>query len=124
MKWITSACMARLKSELRTHWTKQWEEDAAGRELYRRIKAPRQARAQFEKYNGLTRAEASIHFQINLGHIGLRKYLKNRHVPGYEDPTCDRCESASHQDVPHILFHCEAYGDLRREELWPDGQRL
>ena len=52
---------------------------------------------------------------MRTGKIGLRKFLHNANVLGYNTPTCQKCDLQRDQDVAHILFVCPAFADLRRE---------
>lgn len=52
--------------------------------------------------------------------IGLRKFLYNRKVPGYEDPACD-C-GRGFQSVLHLLMECPLY-HKQRSKMWKEEKR-
>lgn len=58
--------------------------------------------------------------QMRTQKIGLRKFLYNRRVPGYEDPACD-CGRGL-QGVLHVLMECPLY-HKQRGELWREERR-
>lgn len=55
-------------------------------------------------YKDLKRAEASIAIQIRSEHIGLRAYLHQRRVPGYDSKRCP-CGYLS-QNPEHMVLNC------------------
>jgi 3-methyladenine DNA glycosylase Tag len=65
---------------------------------------------------GLTRAQASMVFQLRTEHIPLNKYLHR--IKKSETNKCTACPqitgSAATESVRHFLFECPAYNNERR----------
>ena len=64
--------------------------------------------------------QGALVIQMRTQKIGLRKFLYNRRVPGYEDPACD-CGRGL-QGVLHVLMECPLY-HKQRGELWREERR-
>src|ERR1700742_656626 len=52
---------------------------------------------------------------MRTGKIGLRYFLYNRHVPGFDSPECP-CGMGA-QTVPHVLLICRRHTE-ERERMW------
>jgi len=70
-------------------------------------------------HKGLTKAESAIATQLRTGRIGLKSYLHDRGVPGFDSPSCP-CGS-NRQTAKHIVIHCPLYIEGRAAMLHRAG---
>ncbi|KAF5540085.1 hypothetical protein FNAPI_10626 [Fusarium napiforme] len=68
-------------------------------------------RKSLEYYSGLTRAQSTMMFSCRTERIGLRKYLHDCRIPGFESPTCP-C-GRSRETVFHLLVECPRLREAR-----------
>ncbi|KAF5601665.1 uncharacterized protein FSUBG_8030 [Fusarium subglutinans] len=68
-------------------------------------------RKNLEYYSGLTRAQSTMLFACRTERIGLRKYLHDCRIPGFEFPTCP-C-GRSRETVFHLLVECPRLREAR-----------
>src|SRR6266481_4376798 len=70
--------------------------------------------------NGISRAQASIIFQLRSRHALLQKYLHR--ISKAELPTCPLCE-LNEETVHHYLFDCPAHSHARFSLAWTLGRK-
>ncbi|KAF5558335.1 hypothetical protein FPHYL_7423 [Fusarium phyllophilum] len=68
-------------------------------------------RKNLEYYSGMTRAQSRMLFSCRTERIGLRKYLHDCRIPGFESPTCP-C-GRSRETVFHLLVECPRLREAR-----------
>ena len=59
----------------------------------------------------LSRAQASLLFQLCSGHIGLNRHLHQ--IKHADSPRCTNCSDGSDETIQHFLFECTKYGQER-----------
>ena len=59
----------------------------------------------------LSRAQASLLFQLRSGHIGLNRHLHQ--IKPTDSPRCTNCSDGSDKMIQHFLFECTKYGQER-----------
>ena len=67
-------------------------------------------------YQGLRKAESSLLCQLRTERIGLRAFLSQRKVPGFESATCQRC-FLSEETPFHIICECPSVSSISRTQL-------
>ncbi|KAF5620098.1 hypothetical protein F52700_11418 [Fusarium sp. NRRL 52700] len=68
-------------------------------------------RKNLEYYSGMTRAQSTMLFACRTERIGLRKYLHDCRIPGFEFPMCP-C-GRSRETVFHLLVECPRLREAR-----------
>ena len=59
----------------------------------------------------LSRAQASLLFQLRSGHIGLNKHLHQ--IKQTASPACNNCNNGTEESIQHYLFECVKYSQER-----------
>jgi hypothetical protein len=101
---------------LQAEWQANWKDSPRYRKISRFDEAlPMKTFAKCR--DNLTRAQASILFQLRTGHIPLNKYLHR--IKRSETDKCPSCtqESGQHrkETIQHLLFECPAYRAQRHQ---------
>ena len=113
---LRSTLGRRLRNRAKETWSHEWETHHHGRSLHR--VQSRISKKSLVKYKSLTKAHASILFQMRTGKIGLNHF---RYTVEKIDSTECPC-GTPHQTPAHLLRDYPDWTDLRHETLW-QGRR-
>lgn len=106
---LTAALKQKIDKIVYEAWKKAWRENKNGRDLYQIVQEP--TRKVMNLHQSTSRAYSSLIIQMRTGKIGLRQFLHQRGVPGFDSGTCD-CNQGQ-QTVKHVLLVCRTHKDLR-----------
>lgn len=116
--FLRTAINTCVTQQLCEEWAQDWKEDTKGRDLFRI--APTPTKKVLHIHKGLRKWTSALVVQMRTQKIGLRKFLYNRKVPGFDDPRCD-CGRGT-QNVLHLLLECPIY-HRQRNETWRKEKR-
>lgn len=115
---LLSSLKSKARKEAINEWTTLWRNHPHGRTLYRIHQDINPSLNPLAKYQGLTREQSTILFQLRTGKIALNDFLYQ--IDRADSPRCQCGEPR--QTASHILFVCPNFNDLRRTVLW-QGER-
>lgn len=93
-------------SELKKRWEHKWK-SSPREDLLKTIDNTAPSKKYLHLIATLDRCQASILFQLPMGHIGLNHHLFCIHKS--DMPVCPNCQSITVKTVKHFLIDCPFY---------------
>ena len=92
--------------KLKKRWQRHWK-NLEKKNLLRTIDNSTPSKKYLQLISGLDHRQASLLFQLRLGHIAFNQHLF--HIYKAESPACPQCQGITVETVKHYLLDCPFY---------------
>ena len=99
-------------NKLKKRWERRWK-SSPREDLLKTIDNSAPSKKYLHLIADLDRRQASILFQLRMGHIGLNHHLFR--IRKSDTPVCPNCQSITVETVKHFLIDCPFYQQERHE---------